>query len=161
MNKAKIRQQKILNFLINRGTGIINISNIELSALMGVSVSTIKRDLDEMDNDKIIIRETHLILRNGETVKQRDIILKGETPRRFTLDQHRQLSRRENHQIFTHNGEVIWNRLVDNEWERTFIDKDFDDEKQAYHWLYGALSSHYKCYTEGDRYTSRMGNEPI
>ena len=36
-----------------------------------------------MDNESIIIRETNLILSNGVTKKQRDIILKGEKPRRY------------------------------------------------------------------------------
>ena len=156
MNKIQQkRQDKILTFLKNRGTGVINISNTELSALMGVSDRTIARDLDQMDNDSIIIRETHLIKQNGATVKQRDIILKGELPRRFTLDQHRQLSNKDNHQIFlSADSEVMWNRRIDGVWQRTYSDKEFKSTNQAYSWLYGALSTHYKAYSEGDRYSS-------
>ena len=80
MTKTQQRQKRLLDFLINRGTGVINISNAELSALMGVTEKTIQRDLNEMDNQSIIIRETNLILSNGVIKKQRDIILKGEKP---------------------------------------------------------------------------------
>ena len=38
MTKTQTRQQRILNYLINRGTGVINISNAELAALMGVTL---------------------------------------------------------------------------------------------------------------------------
>ena len=155
MTKTQTRQQRILNYLINRGTGVINISNTELAALIGTSKRTIARDLDEMDNESIIIRETNLILSNGVTKKQRDIILKGEKPRRFTLNQHRQLSNRDNHEIFLHEGEVIWNRRIDSEWQRCFADKEFKSEKQAYAWLYSAVSHHHKSYTEGDKYIAR------
>ena len=156
MTKTQTRQQRILNYLINRGTGVINISNAELSALMGVTEKTIQRDLNDMDNESIIIRETNLILSNGVTKKQRDIILKGEKPRRFTLNQHRQLSNKDNHDIFTtNNGEVIWNRRVDGEWQRCFADKEFNSEKQAYAWLYSAINTHNRSYSEGDKYIAR------
>ena len=155
MTKTKQRQQRLLDFLINRGTGVINISNAELSALMGVSETTIKRDLQQMENHSIIIRETHLLNQDGKTVKQRDIILKGQPPRRFTLNQHRQLADKKNHQIFTHNNEVIWNRRIDNKWERNMIDKEFNDEKQAYQWLYSTLNIHHRNYTSGDKYVKR------
>ena len=156
MTKTQTRQQRILNYLINRGTGVINISNAELSALMGVTQKTIQRDLNDMDNESIIIRETNLILSNGVTKKQRDIILKGEKPRRFTLNQHRQLSNKDNHDIFTtNNGEVIWNRRVDGEWQRCLTDKDFNNEKQAYAWLYAAVYHHNNSYTQGDKYIAR------
>ena len=156
LTKTKIRQQRILDFLINRGTGIINISNKELSALMGTSEKTIQRDLNEMDNNSIIIRETNLIRQSGQTVKQRDIILKGETPRRFTISQHRQLSNRNNHEIFaTQDGEIIWNRRIDSEWQRCFPMKEFSSIKQAYSWLYEAVFHHNKSYTEGDKYICR------
>ena len=155
MTKTQTRQKRILDFLINRGTGVINISNQELSALMGVTEKTIQRDLNEMDNQSIIIRETNLILSNGITKKQRDIILKGEKPRRFTLNQHRQLSNKDNHHIFTHNGEVIWNRRIDSEWQRCFPMKEFKSEKQAYSWLYSAIYTHNRNYSEGDKYIAR------
>ena len=156
MNKVQKRRSKILHFLENRGTGVISISNTELSALMGCSESTLKRDLDSMDNDSIIIRETHLIQQNGATVKQRDIILKGHIQRRFTLHQHAQLSNKDNHQIFlSANDEVIWNRRIDDVWQRTFTDKEFSSVDQAYSWLYTTLARHYKAYTNGDRYNSR------
>ena len=156
MTKTQTRQKRILDFLINRGTGVINISNEELSALLGIPISNLKRDLNEMDNQSIIIRETHLIRQSGKTVKQRDIILKGEKPRRFTLNQHRQLSNRDNHEIFTtNNGEVIWNRRIDSEWERCFPMKEFNSEKQAYAWLYSAVYHHNNNYTQGDKYIAR------
>ena len=157
MNKIQKRQDRILSFLENVGTGVISISNTELSALMGCSESTLKRDLDSMDNDSIIIRETHLIKQDGATVKQRDIILKGHIQKRFSLDQHRQLSNKDNHRIFlSDNNEVIWNRRIDGQWQRSYIDKEFSHVDQAYSWLYAALHKHFKAYTEGDRYGSRV-----
>ena len=155
MNKTTNRQKRLLKFLISRGTGVINISNAELSALMGCSEATIKRDLNEMDNNSIIIRETHLITQSGKTVKQRDIILPGEKPRRFTLNQHRQLADRKNHNIFTLNGEVMWNRRIDGEWQRNMSEKEFVSEEQARSWLYGTIHNHYKNYTSGDKYIKR------
>ena len=154
MNK-QTRQKRLLNFLINRGTGVINISNAELGALMGTSQKTIQRDLNEMDNDSIIIRETHLITQSGKTVKQRDIILPGEKPRRFTLNQHRQLADRKNHNIFTLNSEVMWNRCIDGEWQRNMAEKEFRSEDQARSWLYSTIHNHYKNYTSGDKYIKR------
>ena len=154
MNKTN-RQKRLLDFLINRGTGVINISNEELSALMGCSRTTIKRDLDDMDNNSIIIRETHLITQSGQTFKQRDIILKGEKARRFTVNQHRQLADRNNHNIFTLNGEVMWNRRVDGEWQRNMSEKEFRSEDQARSWLYSTIHNHYKNYTSGDKYIKR------
>ena len=156
MTKTKARQEQLLQLLSNMGVGVINISNDKLAALMGVSKKTIQRDLNQLSNEELIIKETSLIRSNGETRKQRDIILKDEPQRRFTLDQHRQLSNKDNHEIFTTEwNEVIWNRKVDGQWQRHFSDKEFRDEKQAYHWLYTALAHHHKKAIEGDTYTNR------
>ena len=156
MNKTRRRQLHIYSILKNQGTGVINISNEKLAALADVSISSIKRDLDEMDNREIIIRETNLITADGKTRKQRDIILREEKPRRFTLNQHKQLSDLSNHRVLTDKyGDVIWERRYDGEWERSMPEKDFRDEKQAYSWVYSAVGQHHKKYTTGDRYVSR------
>ena len=159
MTKTKARQEQLLQLLSNMGVGVINISNDKLGALMGVSKRTIQRDLNQLSNDKLIVKETSLIRSNGDTRKQRDIILKDEPQRRFTLDQHRQLSDKRNHEIFTTEwGEVIWNRRIDGEWQRNMEDKEFKDEKQAYSWLYSTLAYHHKRFTQGDTYTNRGAN---
>ena len=156
MNKKQERHSIILDVLANLGLGVINISNEELSALVGCSKRTIANDLNELDNDKIIIRETNLIKSNGSTVKQRDIIIKGQKPRRFSLNQHRQLSDKNNHKIYTNKwGEIIWERRIDGVWQRAMKDKDFTSEQQAYSWLYPTLSQHHKKAIEGDKYIKR------
>ena len=159
MTKGRRRRLELLNLLRNQGTGIINISNLKLAALCGVSISTVKRDLDALNGLELIIRETNLINRKGETLKQRDIILKDELPRRFSINQHRNLSDKKNHRIYTNEfGEVIWLRRPNGEetyWERCMEDKEFESTNQALSWLYSTVNTHHKKYTEGDRYTSR------
>lgn len=156
MNKTRRRQLELLVLLRNQGTGVINLSNDQIAALLGVSKRTVARDLDEMDQRDLIIRETSLIKANGSTVKQRDIILKDEPQRRFTLKQHKQLSDIENYKVSTKDwGEVIAERRVDGEWHRFMSMKEFASEKQAWSWIYFNMPRHYKAYTQGERYTNR------
>ena len=155
------RQTKILNLLKDMGLGVINISNERIATLTGSSESTVKRDINEMADKQLIIRETQLIMIDGSTRKQRDIIIKGFAPKRFTLKQHRNLSNYANHDIYTTvNDEVIWLRRPDGEdgdWERSMPSKEFDSEKKAYSFLYKAVSTHNKSYRHGDRFISRSG----
>ena len=156
MTKAKIRQQRIFNLLKDQGVGIINITNLTLAAILDIPLITLKRDLEAMDNDKIIIRETSLVNSNGKTIRQRDIIIKEQAARRFSLNQHRELSDRNNHNITVNeHGEVVWHRKIGKHWERNMIDKEFKNITQAYEWCYAAMANHHKKYTEGDRYISR------
>lgn len=159
MTKQQKRQDAIMRVLHSKGTGVVTMSNKALAALIGCSESSIKRDLDVLDGKEIIIRETNLITKNGETRRQRDIILPGEEQRRFTINQHRQLKNIDNHFIYTNQftGEVVWKRRLDGEWQRTMQDKEFISERQAYGWLYHTLSVHHKKSIEGDKYTSRSG----
>ena len=156
MVKPQKRQKLLLQCLENRGTGVINISNSELSALMGCSVATVKRDLEKLDGDKLIIRETNLVYPNGTTKRQRDIILKDQTQRRFTLNQHRLLSDKNNHFIFQNQftGEVIWKRNFGNGWERCCQGHEFKSKGQALSWMYWATSTHWKKAMQGDRYSN-------
>lgn len=159
-NNEKVkRQARLLALLVARGTGVINMCNDQLAVLMNVSSKTVQRDINEMADKSIIIKETTLIRSSGETRKQRDIILINEIKRRFTLSQHMQLASFDNHRIYTNEfEEVIWMRRPDGlNWERTFKDKEFDSERQAYNWLYRVKSEHFKCATKGDKYRSRSG----
>ena len=156
MNRKYNRQCKILETLKRQGTGVVNISDEKLSALTSIPKRTLSRDLNEMDKKSIIIKDTNLIKLNGATRKQRDILVPGEQQRRFTLDQHRQLSDKANHRTSTNEfGEHIWERQIDGQWERNMIDKEFESTKQIWSWIYPLLSMHHKKYTEGDRYESR------
>ena len=160
MNKTQARQENMLHILRDQGTGVVSITDDKLSALLGVSNKTIQRDLRDMNYRGLIIKETRLITLNGNTRKQRDIIVPGEPQRRFTLDQHRFLSNKENHMIFVNEyDEVIWLRRPDGiNFERCFEDKEFKNIDQAYNWMYHATASHNKKYKSGDRYTSRVEN---
>ena len=161
MNKYDLkklhRRSSLMNVLKLQGTGVVNITNKALAALLGCSTKSIERDLDYLDGKDIIIRETVLITKDGNTRKQRDIVLPNEPQRRFTVNQHRQLKDINNHFIFTNRftGEVIWKRRINGEWERNMADKEFASEKQAYSYLYKALSMHHKKAIEGDKYTNR------
>ena len=156
MSKAKKRQQKLYQYLLNRGTGIVSVSNAEIAAVTGCSIATVKRDLDIMDNDLILIRETHLINKHGVTVKQRDIILPEEPQRRYTINQHRQLSSKANHNIYVNDlNEVIWNIKLDGDEHRIMRDKDFEDINEALHWAYWTTQYHRRKWLNGDKYTCR------
>lgn len=160
MGRKKIdRQELILEILKSQGTGVINISNQKLGLLAGCSRNTIHNDITEMDGTRLIVRETNLIRINGETRKQRDIILKKEIARRFTIRQHKNLADKRNHRIYTNEfDEVIWERKPDGrKWCRNLVEKEFYSEKQAYAWLYSAMAHHFKKYTGGDQYVSRTG----
>ena len=156
LSKAKIRQQRLYQVLQQRGTGVVNVSNAELAAVLGCGTTTIKRDLDALDNDLILIRETHLINKKGATVKQRDIILVGEPQRRYTINQHRQLSSKANHNIFVNDlDEVIWNIKLDGKEHRIMANKEFEDINQALHWCYWTTQHHRRKWLNGDKYTAR------
>ena len=156
MSKAKKRQDKIYQYLLDRGTGVINISNAELGAVLGIKIPTLKRDLDVLDNDLILIRETHLINAHGTTVRQRDIILMDQEARRYTINQHRQLSQKANHNIHVNqHNEVIWNIKLDGGEHRIMANKDFEDINQALHWCYWTTQYHRRKWLNGDKYTAR------
>ena len=156
MSKAKARQAKIHQYLLQRGTGVINVSNAELSAVLGIKIPTLKRDLDVLNNDLILIRETHLINKAGRTVKQRDIILVDQEARRYTINQHRQLSSKANHNIYINDlDEVIWNIKLDGSEHRIMQGKVFEDINQALHWCYWTTQYHRRKWLNGDKYTSR------
>ena len=156
MRKAVARQAKIHQYLLQRGTGVINVSNAELSAVLGIPVPTLKRDLDVLNNDLILIRETHLINKAGKTVRQRDIILVNQEARRYTINQHRQLSSKANHNIFLNeHDEVIWNINLDGKEHRIMEEKEFEDIHQALHWCYWTTQQHRRKWLNGDKYTSR------
>ena len=156
MTKKQQRQKKLLETLKSQGTGVVSISDETLSTLLSVSKRTISDDIKEMDYKNIIVKETRLITKGNKTYKQRDIIVPGEPQRRFTLDQHRFLSNKENHDIFVKDNEVIWMRRPNGiTWERSMCDKTFVDKNHALSWLYNTLNYHRSKYIEGDRYTSR------
>ena len=197
MNKKQVkqktlRQAELLNILESQGDRITSITNETISALLGVSKRTVERDLAELHNNQIIIKET-TVLKGNYPHKQRDIILldhdveteegyvkwkkdkhgwtgrwittglkKGKLPKyRFSLEEHRQLSQKKNHKIYTDKfGEVIWERRYDGKtWERNMPDKEFRDFNQAWHWMMTALAHHHKRYLNGDKSTPNMAVE--
>ena len=74
-SKKQDRQDRLLNLLRNQGHRVINISNSKMATLLGTTVKTVQRDINDLVDKEFIVKETHLINDNGETKKQRDIIL--------------------------------------------------------------------------------------
>ena len=158
MTKSQItrkRQNALFQVLKQQGLGVINITDHTLSALVGCSRSTIARDLEALDNNEIIIRETRLITVDGKTRNQRDIIIPGETPRRFTLAQHSQLSNAKNHKVTTEGTEPVWYRRIDGQWERSMLDKQFKSETEIWRWIYPTMANHRTISVRGERFKSR------
>ena len=156
MTKKQSRQHQLIELLKQQGTGITSIPNWKLSSLLGVSKRTIKRDLEELDGNGLIIRETHILTSSGTIKKQRDIIIPNykEPIRRFSLNQHKQLSTWDNHRIH-YNTEWIWERCVDGVWERVIPDKEFQCKKKLTHWIIRTIKTHQKHVRNGDKYISR------
>lgn len=148
------RQNTILEVLKHQGTGVVNISDAKLSLLTGIPQRTLSRDLSEMEGQSIIIRETRIVHPRGQSFRHRDIIIKGEPQRRFSLEQHRALSNKDNHRITqTSWGEVIWERRVNGAWQRNMEQTEFKSIKQAYSWMYRALWEHQKKAAEGEQFS--------
>ena len=146
---------KLLQVLKNRGTGVISVTDDYLGALLNVSSKTVSRDLSEMHERSLIVKETKLVTINGLVKTHRDIILHGERQFRFTLNQHRNLMDVSNHDVVW-DEEWIWLRRPNGvDWERNMPDKEFESEEQIWSWIYGITSTHYKKWMEGDSYKSR------
>lgn len=63
----------------------------------------------------------------------------------FTKEQHKQLSLRHNHRVYTDEfGDVVWERCVDGEWEPVIPTKEFRDEKHARSFMHYIRAVHAK-----------------
>lgn len=156
MTKKQSRQNDILGILKNQGTGVISMSNEQLGVLLSVSPKTVQRDITEMHDNTIIVRETKLVTIDGNLMTQRDIILKGEPQRRFSISQHNNLRNVDNHKVEKIGDEWTWFRKPNGiDWEVNMPDKEFNSEKQIWSWIYTTMAIHHKKYINGDSYKSR------
>ena len=156
MKKSQLRQKELLSILKDQGTGVTSISNQVLSALLGVTDRTIRRDLQSLRANgdiKVVVNVLHAMYPK----RQRDIIIDSGPQRRFTINQERELSNFNNHRV-TWDDEWVWDRKVDGEWQRSMVDKEFTSKEQVWGWIYATTPGHYKRSSTGSRYKSRAND---
>ena len=153
-NKEK-RQMKLLEVLKHQGTGVVSVTDEQLGALLSVSPKTVNRDLTEMHDRSLIVKETKLLTINGMIFTHRDIILNDETKRKFSSTNHRNLMDFSNHKVVWEEEWVWYRRPNGVDWERNMPDKEFESAEQIWSWIYGITTVHHKNWKEGDKYISR------